>query len=219
MTLDNPWENLPTAAPYILPEDLKVIESHKNFIGLRLDTLPEPLVGGLDNAKVVFLALNPGFMDSDVDVNMQLEQFINGCRKNLKDPFKSDFYYFTGGLEETGGYKWWSSKLKPLINHGITEETLKKKIMMVEYFPYHSVNYRHIGRFTPSQLFSFEIVKEAIKRNKIIVIMRSRGLWEQAVPELAGYPLMTLSSAQNVVISPKNVGEINFRVLLSELRG
>lgn len=218
MTLNNPWENLPTVAPYILPEDLKVIESHKNFIGLRLDTLPEPLVGGLDNAKVVFLALNPGFTDSDVDVNMQLEQFINDCRKNLKDPFKSDFYYFTGGLEETGGYKWWSSKLKPLINHGITEETLKKKIMMVEYFPYHSVNYRHIGRFTPSQLFSFEIVKEAIKRNKIIVIMRSRVLWEQAVPELAGYPFMTLNSAQNVVISPKNIGELNFRVLLSELR-
>ena len=198
-------------------EDLQVIESHKNFIGLRLDTLPEPLVGGLNNAKVVFLALNPGFTDSDVDVNMQLPQFIEGCKANLNDPYNSPFYYFTGGLETTGGYKWWSSKLKPLLQAGITEETLKEKMMMVEYFPYHSVNYKHINRYTPSQLFSFDIVREAIKLNKTIVIMRSRALWLEAVPELKEYSYMTLSSAQNVTISPKNIGELNFKVILSEL--
>ncbi len=217
MNTENPWIKLPTKEPYILEEDSNVIESHKNFIGLRLDTLPEPLVGGLDNAKVIFLALNPGFTDSDVDINMKLARFINGCRTNLNDPYKSDFYYFAGGLEETGGYKWWSAKLKPLIQQGITEEVLKKKIMMIEYFPYHSVNYKHIGRYTPSQLYSFELVREAIRKNKTIVIMRSRNLWIEAVPELADYSYMTLSSAQNVVISPKNIGELNFKVLISEL--
>jgi hypothetical protein len=218
MASNNPWIYLPPTAPYILSEDLEVIQNHKNFLGLRLDTLPEPLVGGLNNARIVFLALNPGFTDSDVNVNMKLDRFIQGCRNNLQDPFNSDFYYFTGGLEETGGYKWWSSRLKPLIQQGITEDTLKKRIMMIEYFPYHSVNYKHIGRFTPSQHFSFELVKEAIKQNKVIVIMRSKSLWLEAVPELADYSYMTLSSAQNVVISPKNIGELNFKVLLSELR-
>lgn len=89
--------------------------------------------------------------------------------------------------------------------------------MMVEYFPYHSVNYKHISRFTPSQLFSFEIVRQAILKEKIIVIMRSKNLWLEAVPELASYTYMTLKSAQNVVISPQNIGELNFKVLLSEL--
>ncbi len=204
-------------APYVLPEDLAVIENHKNFIGLRLDTLPEPLVGGLNNAKIIFLALNPGFTDSDVSVNMKLPAFLEGCRNNLNDPYESPFYYFNGGLEETGGYKWWSAKLKPLINAGISLETLRDKVMMIEYFPYHSINYKHINAFTPSQLYSFEIVKEAIKQQKTIVIMRSKALWLQAVPELADYNFMTLSSAQNVVISPKNIGELNFRVLLQEL--
>lgn len=215
-TLDNPWLNLPQIAPYILPEDLAVIKSHKNFIGLRLDTLPEPLVGGLDNAQVIFLALNPGFTDSDVEVNMQLPEFIEGCRTNLHNPFTSPFYYFNGGLEATGGYKWWSARLKPLIQAGVSLETLRDKIMMVEYFPYHSINYKHINAYTPSQLYSFEIVREAARRNKTIIIMRSKSLWLQAVPELANHNYMTLSSAQNVVISPKNLGELNFRVLLSE---
>ncbi len=215
--LRNPWKSLPLNAPYVLPEDLAVIENHKNFIGLRLDTLPEPLVGGLNNAKIIFLALNPGFTDSDVSVNMKLPAFLEGCRNNLNDPYESPFYYFNGGLEETGGYKWWSAKLKPLINAGISLETLRDKVMMIEYFPYHSINYKHINAFTPSQLYSFEIVKEAIKQQKTIVIMRSKALWLQAVPELADYNFMTLSSAQNVVISPKNIGELNFRVLLQEL--
>jgi hypothetical protein len=215
--INNPWLNLPDIAPYILPEDSAVIQDHKNYLGLRLDTLPEPLVGGLDNAKVLFLALNPGFTDSDVDVNMQLQRFIGGCRNNLNDPYGSDFYYFAGGLEETGGYKWWTSKLKPLIQAGVSIETLKRNIMMVEYFPYHSVNYKHINKFTPSQIFSFEVVKEAVRREKTIIIMRSKKLWIEAVPELANYSFMTLNSAQNVTISPKNLGTLNFKVLLSEL--
>ncbi len=213
----NPWKSLPFREPYILDDDLAVIENHKNFIGLRLDTLPEPLVGGLNNAKVVFLALNPGFTDSDVSVNMKLTAFIEGCRGNLNDPFESPFYYFNGGLEKTGGYKWWSAKLKPLLNAGVSLEALRDKIMMIEYFPYHSINYKHINAFTPSQLYSFELVKEAIKQNKTIVIMRSKALWLQAIPELVSHSYMTLSSAQNVVISPKNIGELNFKVLLSEL--
>lgn len=217
MTLDNPWQKLPDSEPYIIREDLEAIEHHKNFMGLRLDTLPEPLVGGLDNAKVVFLALNPGFTNADVDVNMQLPEFINGCRTNLQNPFTSPFYYFSGGLEKTGGYKWWRARLKPLLTAGISLEILRDKIMMVEYFPYHSVNYKHINNFTPSQLYSFEIVREAIRRDKVIVVMRSKNLWLEAVPELANHNYMTLSSAQNVVISPKNLGELNFKVLLSEL--
>lgn len=217
MSLENPWQRLPLVEPFALPEDLAVIEKHKNFIGLRLDTLPEPLVGGLENAKVVFLALNPGFTDADVKVNMQLPEFLNGCRTNLNNPYTSPFYYFNGGLEDTGGYKWWSAKLKPLLKAGVSLEALRTKIMMIEYFPYHSINYKHINAFTPSQLYSFEIVKEAIRQGKTIVIMRSKALWLQAVPELASYNYMTLSSAQNVVISPKNIGELNFRVLVSEL--
>lgn len=217
MTLDNPWKKLPLVAPFVLADDLRVIENHKNFIGLRFDTLPEPLVGGLENAKIVFLALNPGFTDSDVDVNMKLEPFLEGCRTNLNNPLTSPFYYFNGGLEETGGYKWWSAKLKPLIQAGVSLKTLRDKIMMIEYFPYHSINYKHINVFTPSQIYTFEIVKEAIRQGKTIVIMRSKSLWLQAVPELKDYNCMTLSSAQNVVISPKNIGDLNFRVLLSEL--
>lgn len=206
---NSPWSKLPETAPYILPEDLSVIEQHKNFTGLRLDTYPEPLVGGLDNAKIVFLALNPGFTDDDVKVNLHLPEFIDGCRSNISNPFTSLFYYFESGLEATGGYRWWTTKLKPLIQAGISISILKDKIMMIEYFPYHSVNYRHINTFTPSQLYSFEIVREAIRRKKTIIIMRSRALWTEAVPELATYPYLELNSAQNVTVSRTNLDNKN----------
>src|SRR5438270_8249265 len=138
MHLHNTWEDLPESEPYILDVDRQVIKDHKNYVGLRLDTLPEPLVGGLNNAKIIFLALNPGFTDDDVQVNMQLPGFITGCRANLKDPLNSEFYYFAGGLEKTGGFRWWTAKLKPLLNAGVSMDVLKERIMMIEYFPYHS---------------------------------------------------------------------------------
>jgi|GEM_PF-1200716 len=209
MLPESPWSNLPEAAPYILPEDREAIEHHKNYLSLHLETYPEPLVGGLDNAKVVFLALNPGFTDDDVDVNLQLPEFIAGCRSNIADPFTSPFYYFEGGLEATGGYRWWAARLKPLVRAGIPLEVLKDKIMMVEYFPYHSVNYHHINVFTPSQRYSFEIVREAIRRGKTIIIMRSRALWIEAVPELVDYPYLELNSPQNVSISRPNLDNKN----------
>jgi len=93
----NPWINLPTRAPYILSEDLALIENHKSFLGLRLDALPEPVIGGLKDCRVVFLALNPGFIEDDVTVNMKLNEFIEGNRKNLNDPMNADNYYFAGG--------------------------------------------------------------------------------------------------------------------------
>lgn len=216
--LQSPWHNLPTEPPYILPEDLEFIRHHRNFSNLRLDTLPGQFAGGLDTAEVVFLVLNPGYDERDTTLNLQLPKFLEANRNNHTDPYSSLFYYFNDGLETTSGYEWWARKLKPLIASGVSEDMLRKKIMLVEYFPYHSTRYKHITPSLPSQQFAFNLVYEATKRNKIIIVMRSKKLWLKAVPELASYPYMTLNSPQNVVISPKNLGEANFNSLVSKLK-
>lgn len=210
----NPWETLKPL--YILPEDFAAIAHHKNYSNLRLDTLPEQAVGGLDNAEVVFLLLNPGFDEKDITVNLTLPHFVDANRRNLVDPFNSPFYYFGGDLESTGGYEWWRKILKPLLKAGVTEAMLRNKIMAIEYFPYHSKSYKNLP-LVPSQQYAFGLVREAITRQKTIIIMRSPKLWLEAVPELTDYSYMQLNSWLNVTISPKNLGEANFNTILAKL--
>lgn len=212
----NPWFELPSTSPYILPNDDHILRNHKHYINLRLDTVPEPYVGGLNNAKIVFLALNPGFSEDDVNINLNLTGFKTRNLENMQDPFNSEFYYFSGGFEQTGGYKWWTNKLKPLLNSGVTIESLRKHIMVIEYFPYHSVNYKHINLNIDSQAYSNYLVREALKMNKIIVLMRGRKLWLNSVPELEG-KFMQLNNPRNVTISINNLGDVNFKILIDQI--
>jgi hypothetical protein len=212
----NPWHGLKPL--YVLPEDFAEIAHHKNYSNLRLDTLPDQVIGGLDKAEVVFLLLNPGFDNKDITVNLTLPHFIEANRRNSTDPFGSPFYYFGGDLERTGGYIWWRRILNPLIEAGVTEATLRDKIMAIEYFPYHSKSYKNLPP-VPSQQYAFDLVNEAIGRRKTIVIMRSKDLWFGAVPPLEGYMgKMIIKNPRNPSVSPKNLGEDNFNMLLSKLQ-
>ena len=59
-----------------------------------------------------------------------------------------------------------------------------------------------------SQQYSFNLVRQAVQRKAMIVMMRSAKPWGQAVPELGDYTnLFALNSAQNVTISRKNCPE------------
>lgn len=216
--MQNPWLNLPTKAPYVLPQDQPSIELHRHAKDeLRFDTLPEPYIGGLNNAEVIFLALNPGFRDSDITVNLSHPKFARANSHNQSDPYNSSFYYFDGGFEETGGYWWWKQKLKPLQDRGVTEQAIRNKIMFIEYLPYHSKTAGKISNLIiPSQQFTFELVREAIRRDKLIIMMRSETLWVKAVPELKGKYIMP-HNKRNVIISPGNMGQENFDTILQKL--
>lgn len=216
--MQNPWLDLPVHEPYVLADDKSYIDKHRHANNeLRCDTLPEPYIGGLNNAEIIFLALNPGFRESDITVNMTHPQFSVENRRNQADPYNSIFYYFNGGFEETGGYWWWRKKLGPLLKAGVTEQMLRDKIMLIEYLPYHSENAKKISNLkVPSQGFSFELVREAVRRKKTIIIMRSPKLWVSAVPELEGN-YISPNSWLNVTISPKNMGQENFDNILKKL--
>ena len=211
--IGSPWHNLKPL--HVLPEDFAAIAHHRNYSNLRLDTLPDQFIGGLDNAEVIFLLLNPGFDETDIKINLGLPNFIQANIRNLTDPYGSPFYYFGSGLEQTGGYKWWRRILGPLLRAGITEDTLRHRIMAIEYFPYHSKTYKDLP-LVPSQQYAFDVVREAIKRNKTLVI-RSPDRWVAAVPELATYPYMTFKAPRNPSVSPNNLGVENFNTILARL--
>lgn len=216
-TPQSPWHSLKPL--YVLPEDFTAIAHHRNYANLRLDTLPEQVIGGLDTAEVVFLLLNPGFDDKDITINLALPEFVEANRRNSTDPFGSPFYYFGGGLETTGGYEWWAKILKPLLKAGVGEAALRDKIMAVEYFPYHSKSYKDLP-IVPSQQFAFDLVREAVRREKTIVIMRGKGYWTKAVSELKAHPYLEIKNPRNVTVSANNLlnGEADFNLLVAKLK-
>jgi hypothetical protein len=213
----NPWHNLPAVPNYILPEDLVSIRNHRNFSNLHLETLPGQFIGGLNSAEVVFLLLNPGFEQRDIDVNLSLPEFKEDNQRNHIDPYNSPFYYFNKGYEQTGGYVWWARMFKSLLKAGVSESVIRTKVMAIEYFPYHSVKYKST-HIIPSQQFAFDLVSEAIERKKTIVIMRSKRLWFEAVPSLEDYEnKMIIKNPRAPYVSSKNLGEVNFNAILSKL--
>ena len=214
----NPWIELPTVHPYVLSIDEPAInqyncnasEQHR----LRLDVLPEPFIGSL-TAPVVILGLNPGFDNRDPEIHAN-PQFQELLRANYRHSLSDLPFFFLDPRFKSPGREWWEKKLKPLIDRFTTEE-IAHSLFCVEYFPYHSQRFRRMGQPLPSQWYAFDLVSEAIIRNAVIVIMRARKLWLEAVPELGKHSrVYTLKSPQNVVISPRNCPE--FEVIVSAIR-
>lgn len=215
----NPWLALPKEAPFVLPEDREILNLCGNKVdGLRFDVLPDPFVGNLESAQVVLLALNPGFEQADLDVCMQSKLYVQQTLANLQSKADTPFFFFHEGLEFSGGNWWWSRKLRALSNAGVTSHQLGERIMCIEYLPYHSVHYKHLNRHLPSQEYTFQLVRQAIRDDKVIIVMRSERIWLEAVPELTSYPYMKIKNPQNPAISIANLGQGNFELLCSRLK-
>jgi hypothetical protein len=205
----NPWRSLPAEAPFVLPGDELAIEAFNRRATedhrVHLELLPEPFFGSQD-APVVVLGLNPGFDPRDEEAH-RTPRFEQAMRRNLAHehgPFP--FYYLDPAVADTPGGAWWLRRLRqPIAVAGL--DVVASRILCVELFPYHSRRYGRVPPL-PSQGYGFHLVAQALRRNALVVAMRSWRLWVKAVPTLAGYPrLVRLRSPQNVAISPRNCGD------------
>ncbi len=213
----NPWLTLGVTKPYIAVEDK--IFFHKNqraLSHLRTDVLPDAYLGNLEKAKVVFLLLNPGFQERDINICVPGSQYFDQNKLSLQQKSKPPFYVLGNKFKDSGGYEWWTKKLKSIINAGISIETLSEKIVCIQYFPYHSEKYKHYAKTLPSQEYSFGLVRKAIQQKKKIVLMRSEKLWLQAVPELKG-KYVKVKSFLNPVISINNMSQKEFNEIIKIL--
>lgn len=225
--MENPWGNLKSdKKQYILDIDSDVIKKiNDNFHGdyrLRLDLFPEPFIGNPE-APVYFLNLNPGCGDeNNIQDKEDMKILKDYVFKNLKHKkAKYPFYILDPKLKTMGGAGWWRKKLgngegvfKLLDHEKMTDKLAANNIFCVEYFPYHSRKFKQIGKelwykyqqyLIPSQEYSFELVKNAMKKKKIIIIMRSKNIWFNAVESLRKYKYAyVLKNPQAVTISRKN---------------
>jgi hypothetical protein len=215
-TPQNPWERLPRRPPFVLAEDQERIDKFNLSAELEhkipLDIFPEPYLGR-PKAPVVLLNLNPGHNARDL-VHHRKALFAKRSRENLL-PTEVDypFYLIDPGLvpirDRTA---WWDKKLRRLLEEerlGNCADSRRKAVancvFCVEYFPYHSKKFKHRKLQVDSQVYSFWLVREAIRREAVILLMRGEQPWYSAIPGLESYSGLHVSrSVQNPAISPAN---------------
>jgi hypothetical protein len=202
----NPWTRLPRRPPYVLDEDAALVAAFnaraKPEHRIDMTLLPEPFVGRHD-APVVLLNLNPGWKPSNAATHSQ-PHFVARSRGNLEQAVAPYPFFLLDPTIQAHGILWWSRKLRqPIVEVGL--EAVANGVLCVEYFPYHSWRYGSRPPRVPSQEFSFELLRQAIEREAVIVVMRSKRRWEAVVPELVGYSRrVALRNVQNPCVSPGN---------------
>lgn len=167
--------------------------------------LPEPFLGPLD-ARVVLLNLNPGYAPENHRVHRRpsLSRVLRRTLRGTDQPYP---FYYLDPEPDGGGYRWWRRRLSAL-TAATSDEVVARGVLCVEYFPYHSVRFGHRAVHVPSQEYGFSLVRDALGRRAVVIVMRARLLWDSAVPELRSYGrLFGLNSPQNVSISPRNCPE------------
>jgi hypothetical protein len=207
--MDNPWHKLPREPRYVLSEDAfhlnqfnsrpRLKDEHK----IRLEVFPEPYLGN-PASPVVLLNLNPGFKETDIQRHHE-PRFAELSRGNLLHlPAEFPFYLLDPTIDRTG---WWEKKLAALIDR-FDQRTVANSVFCIEYFPYHSCKFKRSRQVLDSQRYSFSLVREAIQRKAVILIMRARRRWYEQIPELESYAMgYVVSSWQNPVITENNFGE------------
>ena len=95
---------------------------------------------------------------------------------------------------------------------------MARGLACIELFPYHSRNYRPLGVTLSSQAYTFQLVRQAMQRSALLVMMRAKRFWLAAVPELATYPYVQLKNVQNVSVSPNNLPAGVFERIVDRLR-
>lgn len=205
--MENPWKYLPDEFPFLLPSDYHSVMAFnkevKSVHKIRYELLPEPYLGNPD-APIYLLNLNPGF--SELDIPFYEKEYVQTTwKKNiLHCHMDYPFYLLDPEIQEESGPMWWTKKLKEPIQFA-GRKKVANTFFCVEYFPYHSKNYRANKFVLESQRYGFHLVKQAIAKGAIFILMRAEKLWVEAIPELRNYQfLYRLNSSQNVSISQAN---------------
>ena len=194
---------------------------------IRLYLLPEPFIGNYQKAKVMLLALNPGFRgdkngEAGEDYWHKDKKFQTLIHDNLKLKNTQYPYYYLNEdphFENTPGHIWCNRVFNGLKKARINN--LAEKICCFQFHGYHSSEYKHLGNKLPSQENTFNIIRSFLKdRSKQIILMRSKEIWFNAIPELRQNEerLIILKNPRNLTLSKGNMKDGEFERVLAALK-
>ncbi len=215
-TQGNPWPGLPAKPSYSLPIDRPILDRNPAANSLlHLELHPVPFIGNPTTARVLLLNLNPGYGAQDL-ADEGVAEFRTELRRSLLHQGKYGFFLAHPRFAFAAGTQWWMKQLRWLIE-ATTRQHVIQNIACVEWFPYHSESFTGMDETLPSQLYTFNVVREAAARGAEMVIMRAANRWRLSVPTLDQARPTMLRNPQNPWLSPNNLGADNFRRVVAAL--
>lgn len=233
--MKNPWSDFNqniNETNFILKQEQSVIkefnERADDKYKIHTELMPAPFMGDVKNAAVMILVLNPGF-DKEEERKGFYTKYRKYWQNEIQHKFDERLPLFCLDEEYRQYSNYWANVLAPIIvklgENG--KEIVAKNVCKVQLFPYQSAKYKPIqksilvsngfDRYLPSQLYSFQLVKDAINRNTLIIIPRALKKWEEAVVELKDYKnKCTTNSYLNITLSEKNLGD-DFGKIINKL--
>lgn len=242
--LVNPWTKLRPEPWFVLDEDRIYVDAFNALLdqdedrakskassdgsdwksreSLRLKTdLPPVPFAGFHNAPVVVLAANPSWSDKSLieDVNHPGIDIIMG---GIQTPGGTSFWPLLDSPATSSALEWWGPRTRELRDAVGDDELVVNGLLVVELHGYRSQSWVAPWINFPSQAFSFQLVRDAIEREAIIVIVKCRRYWLGSVPELRTHPRLHivegLASTRNAALSSKNLRPENFDLLVRQFQ-
>ena len=174
---------------------------------LILNVPPEPWQGNPLKAKVIFLSLNPGFVE---EINWKvakllqnekgiLERMLEFHKKTLRLEIDSFFpetnderpIGFKDSISMHGGWYWekgLAKLLEKVVNNNYTEKQFYRDVAIIQYHSYSSTKYgmefTKPGYYLESQKFTAELIKYILEnKDTMFVVMRSFKYWKELLEE------------------------------------
>ena len=209
MRLNNPWDGFEYSDEMVHPLDIPSVTQHnqssKPEHQFLLHLAPEPWIGNLKGNLLVLYA-NPGATKDNLkrviqeDHSKVMEKSImNLNQKNTEYPH----FHFDPELSGTEGSKWFESKYKWVLD-ATSRQAVSRNLVTCELAPYHSVKWKVPKIMPPTQEFTYQIIRDGIERDAVILLARSARVWTQNVPELLKYNRVYQPNSINASISPNN---------------
>lgn len=234
--MKNPWSEFSKSlyeSKLILREEQNVIKEFNQKVDekykIHTDIMPAPFMGDVKNSSVMILVLNPGY-DKEEDKRGFYSKYQDYWRNEIQHDFNKKLPLFCLDEEYCKYSNYWANVLAPITSElgDNGKEIVAKKVSKVQLFPYQSAKYKAIqksilktngfDKYLPSQLYNFQLVRDAINRNALIIVPRALKKWQEAVPELKEYKnKCTTNSYLNITLSQKNL-ESDFDRIIKKLK-
>lgn len=222
--MNNPWERLPQAAPFLLPEDAGEVTAFnarcKPDNKMHTELPPEPYAGRRD-APVVLLMRRPSYHPDDAKYMLKNAAFAAIMqRARAFEEQENPFYHLNKKYSKNPGFHYWNKLLKEPIRD-LDLCACSQGFLVLQLFPYKTNAGLKGQKMLPSFAFTKEILHEAIRRNAIIIQMTARQEWQRNVPELKEYDekrYFKRHSDANLAITPRNIGVEEYEQVLTAIR-
>ena len=203
----NPWTSV-NFSQTIAPVDVSTIYSlsPKALSKIELRILPEPFHGDPD-ANVYLLNGNPGLNPLDLTFvgNTVMQTAFSGIYTHSLLDFlwiQSPCTIINGHGQPHLAYDWWKKRLSQILKSCQTP-----KLFCVELFPYHTKNIFSFPAL-PSDAYANSLILDAMRKNKLIIIMRGQKGWIKRIPALASYSsCITLNTPRCAYVTVNNTSK------------